>query len=102
MFCQWVPLVYLGHPLFPAVAGERASLTIMGSDNSDERTPADISAMIVNPFYAIEFDSTLAVRHDPIISEDQWIAANVQLINELGSEPYLRNLLAILKGRHSD
>lgn len=54
--------------------------------------------MIANPFYAIEFDPVLAARYDPIISEDQWVAANVHLITELGPEPYLRNLLAILKG----
>lgn len=70
--------------------------------NDNEWTPADISAMIANPFYAIEFDPTLAARHDPIISEDQWVTANAQLITELGSEPYLRNLLAILKGHHPD
>ncbi|MGH9875651.1 MAG: hypothetical protein ACRD9S_24610 [Pyrinomonadaceae bacterium] len=69
----------------------------MDSDG-DESTPADISAMIVNPFYAIKFDPVLAARHEPIISEDQWIVANVQLIAELGPEPYLRNLFAILKG----
>lgn len=74
----------------------------MDSDTNDEWTPADISEMIANPFYAIEFDPALTIRHDPIISEDQWVAANVQLITELGPEPYLRNLLTILKGRPCD
>lgn len=72
---------------------------VVDSDSGDdELTPVDISAMIANPFYAIEFDPVLATRHEPIISEDQWIAANIQLITELGPEPYLRNLLAVLKG----
>jgi hypothetical protein len=56
--------------------------------------------MIANPFYAIEIDEGLAMPHGPMISEDEWVKANVQLINELGSEAYLRNLLSILKGNH--
>jgi hypothetical protein len=40
----------------------------------------------------------LAVPHEPLISEDDWVKANVGLIEELGAEPYLRNLLSILKG----
>ncbi len=35
-----------------------------------------------------------------MISEDDWIKANVNLINELGAEPYLRNLLSIIKGNY--
>lgn len=33
-----------------------------------------------------------------MISEDQWIQANVQLIEKLGPTAYLRNLLVVLKG----
>lgn len=67
-------------------------------DDEGDWTPADVSAMISNPFYAIEFDSALSEPHEPMVSEDEWVAANIQLIRELGPEPYLRNLLAILKG----
>lgn len=38
--------------------------------------------------------------HEPLISEDDWIRANVGLIKELGPEAYLRNLLSILKGNY--
>lgn len=80
--------------------GERVSITVVDNDSGgDELTTADIPVMLANPFYAIEFDQVLAARHEPIISEDEWITANIQLITELGPEPYLRNLLAILKGR---
>jgi len=73
------------------------------SDENDENqwTPADVSAMIANPFYAVEFDPALAAPHDPLVSEDQWVEANARLIDELGPRPYLRNLLAILKGQAS-
>jgi hypothetical protein len=38
--------------------------------------------------------------HEPLISEDDWVKANVGLIGELGPEAYLRNLLSILKGNY--
>lgn len=63
-------------------------------------TPGDVTGMIANPFYAITIDETLTFPHEPIISEDDWIKANVNLINELGPERYLRNLLSILKGNY--
>jgi hypothetical protein len=65
--------------------------------NDDEWTPGDVTGMIANPFYAINIDEELAVPHEPLISEDDWIEANVRLIDELGAEPYLRNLLSVLK-----
>ena len=60
-------------------------------------TPGDIVGMIANPFYAITIDETLTLPHEPMISEDDWIKANVNLINELGPEPYLRDLLSVLR-----
>jgi hypothetical protein len=69
------------------------------SDN-DKWTPGDVTAMIANPFYAINIDEGLAVPHEPLISEDDWIMANVRLIGELGAEAYLRNLLSVLKGNY--
>lgn len=66
----------------------------------DDWTPGDISAMLGNPFYAINIDPTLAEPHEPLIPEDLWVEANVRQIEELGAESYLRNLLSILKGNH--
>jgi hypothetical protein len=37
---------------------------------------------------------------EPLISEDNWVKANLRLIEELGAEPYLRNLLSVLKGNY--
>jgi hypothetical protein len=42
----------------------------------------------------------LAVPHELLISEDDWIMANVRLIGELGAETYLRNLLSVHKGNY--
>jgi hypothetical protein len=62
--------------------------------------PADISALIGNSFSAINIDPVLSEPHPPLVSEEQWIAANVSQIEDLGPEAYLRNLLSILKGNY--
>jgi hypothetical protein len=59
-----------------------------------------VNGLIGNPFYAITIDSVSAAPHPPLPSEEQWIAANAKLIKNLGPEPYLRNLLSILKGNY--
>jgi hypothetical protein len=35
-----------------------------------------------------------------MLSEEDWVKANVNLIGELGPEAYLRNLLSVLKGNY--
>ena len=67
---------------------------------TDDWSPGDLNALMGNPFYAVEIDPVLAEAHEPLVSEDDWVAANVVAIEELGAEPYLRNLLSILKGSH--
>jgi hypothetical protein len=69
-------------------------------DDQGDWTAGDITAMIANPFYAITSDEGLAQPHEPMISEDDWVEANVRLITELGRDSYLRNLLSILKGNY--
>ena len=59
--------------------------------DDDEWTPGDVTGMIANPFYAISIDEGLAVPHEPLISEDDWVKANIRLIGELGAEPHLRD-----------
>ncbi len=59
-----------------------------------------ITGIVANPFYAINIDQGLALPHEPMISEDDWIKTNVKLIRELGPGPYPRNLLSILKGNY--
>lgn len=69
-------------------------------ESEENWTPGDVVGIMSNPFYAIEIDPVLASSHQPMISEDEWVAANVRLIEDLGPEPYLRNLLSILKGNY--
>ena len=61
-------------------------------------TEDDVRRILLNPFYAIEIAPILAEPHDTTVSEDQWIAANAKLIQEIGAEAWLRELLTVLKG----
>jgi hypothetical protein len=66
----------------------------------DVWTPGDAGALLGNPFYVINIDPALAEAHEPLVDEEQWISANVKLIEQLGPEGYLRNLLSILQGNY--
>ena len=63
-------------------------------------TEIDMLALVVNPVYAIEIDEDLLFEHEPLVSEDQWVAANVNLIEQMGAEAWLRELLSVLKGNY--
>ena len=63
-------------------------------------SPADVAGIVGNPFYAINIAPVLAEPHPPLISEQEWITANIKLIENLGPEAYLHNLLSILKGNY--
>jgi len=63
------------------------------STNTDLTT-----AMLMNPYYAITLYPGLFGEHPPLASEDDWVKANANLIEQLGTESYLRQLLAVLKG----
>ncbi|MFI9232216.1 hypothetical protein [Streptomyces rimosus] len=61
-------------------------------------TPEALLGMMINPFNAIEIDPSLAVPHEPVVSEDEWVQVGVLLIEEHGAELALRALLRTLKG----
>jgi hypothetical protein len=60
--------------------------------------PDDVVKLIINPIYAINIHETLALPHETMLSEDEWVAANAKMITDLGPELYLRTLLGVLKG----
>lgn len=65
----------------------------------------DITAMLINPLYAISIDPDLSIDHEPLVSKERWIEANERLIDEIGTEKWLHRLLAVLEGdypRHPD
>ncbi|MFJ5924027.1 hypothetical protein ACIQF6_15660 [Kitasatospora sp. NPDC092948] len=74
-------------------------LAASGWGGEDGRwTPELVMGIMVNPFAAIEIHPSLAVPHDPIVSEDDWIRVMVRQIEDHGAEDTLRILLHALKG----
>ena len=61
-------------------------------------TPADIAAVIGNPFYAVQLTDNTVIPDELLFTEDEWVRENLALLSELGAEAYLRNLLTTLKG----
>ena len=58
----------------------------------------DTINMLINPYYAINISPDLAGEHEPIITPEQWIAANLKLMDEIGEQAWLEHLLATLQG----
>ena len=63
-----------------------------------ELTVDDLRRMLANPFYCIEIHPSMAVTHEPLITEDVWIAGAVNSIKEIGADAFLKELLENLKG----
>lgn len=61
----------------------------------------DVTAIIVNPFYAIEIHRSLGRPHELVLTEEEWIVANERAIEELGAAMWLDHLLAALMADHS-
>ena len=61
-------------------------------------TEAEVTSMLLNPFYAINIAPALADPHEPLVSRREWIGANVNMITDMGAEAYLARLLDVLKG----
>jgi hypothetical protein len=62
-----------------------------------EWTESDVESMVVNPFYAVTIDATLAIEHEPIVSKSEWVKANLRVMEEIGAERWLYRLLDVLE-----
>lgn len=62
-------------------------------------TEDNLQRIIINPFYAITVASRLTEEHEPPMGEAEWVQANASLMKEMGSEPWLRQLLDVLEGK---
>jgi len=61
----------------------------------DEHT---LRTTLINPFYAVTIHSDLVGEHEHLVSKEQWVATNARLIEEIGVEAWLAQLLATLEG----
>ena len=56
-----------------------------------------VKQLLINPFYAVNIAEPLCVRHVPLVSTEEWVAANTRPIQEIGAEVWLRRLLDVLE-----
>jgi len=62
-------------------------------------TADNLQRIIMNPFYAITVDPQLTGEHEPPMGEAEWVQANASLMEEMGTERWLRHLLDVLEGK---
>lgn len=61
----------------------------------------EIKKIFANPYYAIQIAPILATEHETLVPKETWIQANSKLIDEIGKEEWLKQLLAVLEsGNH--
>lgn len=60
--------------------------------------PEHIQGIIMNPFYVITVAPKLVEEHSPSISDEEWVQANASLIQKMGAEKWLTQLLDVLEG----
>jgi len=62
-------------------------------------TEDNLQRIIINPFYAITVAPQLTGEHEPPMGEAEWVQANSSLMEEMGTERWLRHLLDVLEGK---
>lgn len=60
--------------------------------------PEHIQGIIMNPFYAIIIAPEFVEEHIPFMSDEEWVKVNASLIQEIGAEKWLTQLLDVLEG----
>jgi hypothetical protein len=85
-----MPRVVLEHLARGAAATEEVS---------GEMSTEDIRNMICNPAYCLDRVAPwIAEPPGPLVPVEQWVAAGAKLIEEIGAEAYLRQLIQNLRG----
>jgi hypothetical protein len=61
-------------------------------------TELDVKLILANPFYCLRVVAPVfAMEHEPLMTEEKFIKAGVQLIKEVGAAEYIRLVLENLK-----
>ncbi len=64
---------------------------------SPEAKPDYVRDTLINPYKGIIYSDRLQSEHEPIVTHDMWIGANTKMIEELGAEAWLWQLLNVLE-----
>jgi hypothetical protein len=85
-----MPRVVLEHLARGAAATEEVS---------GEMSTEDIRNMICNPVYCLDrIAPWIAEPPGPLVPVEEWVAAGAKLIEEIGAEAYLHQLIQNLRG----
>jgi len=57
----------------------------------------DTKDLFINPYYAITVAPVLSEMHEPMVPEEQWVKVNLELMEQMGNEAWLKQLLETLK-----
>jgi hypothetical protein len=60
-----------------------------------------VARIAIDPFSTITVAPQLIIEHEPVMSADEWIRANVALIRDIGTEAWLTQVLYALEGKKS-
>lgn len=64
-------------------------------------TQKELQQMFANPFYCLkEVDPIFIMKHEPLVSEKEWIKSGAKVIDEIGAEKFLKMVLENLKGNY--
>ena len=58
--------------------------------------------IFANPYYAINIEPGLTTEHEIMVTKEQWIRVNAKLIDEIGKEEWLKQLLAVLESKNHE
>ena len=60
-------------------------------------TEDNLQRIIINPYYAITVAPQLTEEHEPPLDETEWVRANASLMEGMGGERWLKQLLDVLE-----
>jgi hypothetical protein len=64
---------------------------------SPKAKPDYVRDVLVNPYKGIIYSDRLKGEHEPLVTRDMWIGANIKMIEELGADAWLWGLLNVLE-----
>lgn len=64
---------------------------------SPKGKPDHVRDTLINPYKGIIFSDRLMGEHEPLVTREMWIDANVKMIKELGADTWLWRLLGVLE-----
>ncbi len=59
----------------------------------------DVGHIATSPFSVITIAASLTQTHDPSMTTQEWMTANISLIEEIGAEQWITHVLDVLEGK---